>query len=133
MNGVVTARVHLALPDEDPLHAGTARRRPTAAVMLRMRPGTSANESDVRRTIASAVEGLQPADVSVVSAVAAEESQAPELLEVGPLKVARGSRGTALAIGSGALATILLLAVALAAAVIRLGTLRRRMRERDGG
>jgi len=128
--GVTAARVHLALPEDDPLHANAARPRPSASVLLRARKGAPLVESEVRRIVAGAIEGMQAADVGVVIAVEEEAPAAPELAQVGPLRVARSSRSTAIALGASALAVIFALALALVAGALRLNTLRRRLREK---
>jgi type III secretion protein J len=128
--GVAAARVHLALPDDDPLGAATDHPRPTASVLLRARGRLSTTDVEVRRLVAGAVEGMQPADVGVVIAEALDDAPAPSLVDVGPIKVARGSRTLALAIAGGTLGLILAMAVALAVGAFRLAALRRRQRER---
>ncbi len=129
--GVTAARVHLALPEDDPLHATAARPRPTASVLLRARRGAAPAEGDVRRIVAGAVEGMQAADVSVVVAVEEEVQPAPEVAQVGPLRVARGSRGLALGLAVGALALVFALSLVLVAGAFRMRALRARLRQRD--
>jgi type III secretion protein J len=67
--GVTGARVHLALPAPDPLRP-EAPRAPRASVLLRCRPGSrgaiEAQVEGLRRLVAGAAEGLEPASVSVV-------------------------------------------------------------------
>lgn len=128
--GVAAARVHLALPDDDPLGPATDHPRPTASVLLRARGQLATSDADVRKLVAGALPGLQPADVSVVIAPALDDAPAPALTDVGPLRVARGSRRLALALGGGALGLILALAMALAVGAFRLAALRRKLRER---
>jgi type III secretion protein J len=128
--GVAAARVHLALPDEDPLGPATDHPRPTASVLVRSRGPLSTSDADVRKLVAGALPGLQPADVSVVIAPALDDAPAPALVDVGPLKVARGSRRLALGLGGGALGLILALALALAVGAFRLASLRRKLRDR---
>ncbi len=127
--GVTSARVHLALPDEDALHAPAAYARPTASVLLRGRLPLPTAESEVRRLVAGAVQGLQTADVSVVAA-SDEVAGAVELAPLGPLRVARGSRGLLLGLASAALGLLLALSVALAVLGTRLAALRRRLGEK---
>ena len=73
LDGVVEARVHLALPAPDPLRP-EASRPPRAAVLMKVRPEARARlealESGVRSLVAGAAEGLEPASVSVVVAEA---------------------------------------------------------------
>lgn len=67
---VLQARVHLVVPEDDALKL-TGAARPTAAVLLRLRPGKprpdAAAEAQLQRLVAAAVPGLDPADVTLVS------------------------------------------------------------------
>jgi type III secretion protein J len=75
LDGVVSARVHLALPEPDPLRPGE-RPPPRAGVLLRCRPPACAAvrglEPGVRALVAGAADGLDPAAVAVVVAEAAK-------------------------------------------------------------
>ena len=127
---VASARVHLALPEEEPLHAGSARQRPTASVLLRTRGATDPFDGEVKRLVAGAVHGLQGVDVSVVISQAMADPAPSELAQVGPLRVSRSSRGLAIGFLTGALGAILLLSLAVMVLAARLATLRQRLRER---
>jgi type III secretion protein J len=74
LDGVVGARVHLALPVPDPLRP-EARRSPRASVLVKCRPGTRAAVEEqaegLRRVVAGAADGLEPAAVAVVVAESA--------------------------------------------------------------
>lgn len=133
--GVVSARVHLALPAEEPLVGDAAHARATASVLLKTHAPPALAPADVQRLVAGAVNGLQPADVGVVVAGAPPEPGAPPLDRVGPLRVAHESRALTAALATSGLALILLLALGLVFAAMRLGQLRRRLREleRHGG
>jgi type III secretion system YscJ/HrcJ family lipoprotein len=131
IDGVTSARVFIALPEDDPLRTAAARPRPTASVLIHVRPDARSIESDARHTVANAVEGLQAADVNVVLSVDKEVPAPAELAQVGPLRVARASRSSAIAILTGALLAILALSVTLVIGAMRLGALRRKMRERS--
>lgn len=67
LEGVDTARVHVVLPERSPF---VGEQRPaTAAVLVQLRPGAELEPEQVRsimHLVASAVEGLQPEDVTVV-------------------------------------------------------------------
>lgn len=93
---VLSARVHLALPPPDPLHPAEAG-RPSASVLLRLRePGL--RPGDVERLVARAVPGLDEKDVSVLRVAEpgpGMTSAGPDLVPVGPLRVARESQGLA--------------------------------------
>jgi type III secretion protein J len=63
---VQEARVHLALPEPEPLHP-LGQLRPTASVLLRLRTPLPLAAADVALLVARAVPGLDAADVAVVS------------------------------------------------------------------
>ncbi|HEY8414545.1 MAG TPA: flagellar basal-body MS-ring/collar protein FliF [Thermaerobacter sp.] len=67
IEGVEDARVHVVLPEDSPF---VGERQPaTAAVFVRLRPGAQLEEDQVRaimHLVSSAVEGLEPQDVTVV-------------------------------------------------------------------
>ena len=73
--------------------------------------------------------GLPPADVGVVVAARRVEPGAPPLDRVGPLRVARESRMLTAALATSGLVIILLLSLGLVFASLRLGQLRRRVRD----
>lgn len=127
--GVVSARVHLALPAEEPLVGDGAHARPTASVLLKTARVLPLSDGDLKRLVAGAVNGLQAADVGVVIATAAADPGAPPLERVGPLRVARDSRTLTAALATSGLVLILLLSLGLVFAALRLGQLRRRMRD----
>jgi len=74
LDGVVEARVHLGLPQDDPLRAGDPR-APRAAVLVRCRPAACpsvrAMEPGIRALVAGAADGLASDAVSVLVAEAA--------------------------------------------------------------
>ncbi|HEX8951488.1 MAG TPA: secretion protein [Polyangia bacterium] len=127
--GVVSARVHLALPAEEPLVGNAAHARPTASVLLKTQRPLALGDGDLKRLVAGAVHELQPADVAVVSAAAVVEPGAAPLDRVGPLRVARESRTLTAALATSGLVVILLLSLGLVFAALRLGQLRRRVRD----
>lgn len=66
ITGVQTAIVHLALPKKDVF--ATEQDRPTASVLVALKPGTDLTDGQVRsitRLVAGSVEGLDPSDVNV--------------------------------------------------------------------
>jgi len=77
LDGVVEARVHLGLPQDDPLRPGE-RRPARAAILLRCRPAACGAvrgmEAGVRSLVAGAADGLAP---DAVSLLVAEASPAP--------------------------------------------------------
>jgi len=74
LDGVVEARVHLGLPQDDPLRP-SAPRAPRAAVLLRCRPAACAAvrslEPAIRALVSGAADGLTAEAVSVLVAEAA--------------------------------------------------------------
>jgi len=93
VDGVLTARVHLAVPPRDSLAPEAAPERPSAAVLVRHRGATPPVAlAEVQRLVAGAVPGLSPEHVSVVMAPSAvPTSPGGELLRLGPITVTRGS------------------------------------------
>ena len=90
---VISARVHLALPERDALVADAAR-PPTASVLLKhggAAPPLSVQE--VQRLVAGAVPGLDPASVMVVTKAVAQpvDRKGTELVRLGPLTTTRSS------------------------------------------
>jgi type III secretion protein J len=127
VDGVVSARVHLVLEEEDPLAVDAKPRAGArAAVLLTTLPGrTPIARQDVQRLVAGSVSGLDAAAVVVVAAAAAEPAGVTTLTAVGPLRVTPGSRALlvgALAAGLGLLA---LLAALLLVTARRLAALER--------
>lgn len=125
IDGVLEARVHLALPPLDPLRSEAAA--PTAAaVLIKARPGARASLDElapgIRSLVAGAVSGLAPAAVSVVVA-----EMAPPRASVPPLH--KPQRGVFLALAAAAA----LLASALAVLALAGGRLdpRRFLRARS--
>jgi type III secretion protein J len=130
--GVVSARVHLALPPDESLVGDAAHTRPTASVLIKTahaQAGPSIGDNDVKRLVAGAVHGLSAADVGVVVTAATVDNGAPPLDRVGPLRVARESRTLTAALATSGLVLILLLSLGLVFAALRLGQLRRRVRD----
>jgi type III secretion protein J len=127
IDGVLAARVHLVLPEPDPLAVDGKPRVPAqAAVLLKLRSGPPAPvaETDVQKLVAGSVPGLLPAAVSVVvTTPAAPGGTPPALVALGPLRLTPDSRSTLVVVGAVALGVlvglallVLLLARRLAAA-----------------
>ena len=94
VDGVLEARVHLAVPPSDALALGSAPQSPTASVLIRHSGPTSPlPEGDVQRLVAGAVAGLTPEHVSVVATPAPTARQPAErpLAHFGPITVTRAS------------------------------------------
>jgi type III secretion protein J len=127
--GVTSARVHLALPESDPLSGEGARPRPTASVLLKTTQPLGVADSELKKLVSGAVNGLQAADVSVVVATVAAPAPGAPLEQVGPVRVARESRTTLAAFTVSMLAAILVLSIVVILCAVRIGALRKRVRE----
>jgi len=135
VDGVVASRVHLVLPEPDPLAVdGKPRVAARAAVLLKVRPTPAAlREGDVQKLVAGSVAGLLPEAVAVVVTPAAEapSHRAPGLASIGPLQMDPSSRKLLVGILLGGLAVIATLAALLLITARRLAALDRRERERS--
>lgn len=132
VSGVLSARVHLAVPERDPLGSEQTP-APSAAVLVRYSGATPPIAADdIRRLVAGAVAGLRPEAVAVVLSpvTVPEHDTGQRLVQLGPLSVAHSSlvplRWSFVAV---ALVNVAL-AVALVLTWIRL---RRAQQERDEG
>jgi type III secretion protein J len=94
VDGVISARVHLAVPAGDSLDPAAPVQVPTASVLIK-HSGTTAPISahDVGALVAGAVQGLAPEHVSVLLMAVAEpvERTGTELVRLGPLTTTRSS------------------------------------------
>jgi type III secretion protein J len=94
IDGVVSVRVHLAVPPRDSLSLEGAAPPATASVLVRHRGATPPLAvSEVQRLVAGAVPGLAPEQVSVVMTPAPTPTRLGEraLAQFGPISVTRGS------------------------------------------
>jgi type III secretion system YscJ/HrcJ family lipoprotein len=94
IDDVISARVHLAVPERDALAADGPPPPPTASVLLKHGNATSPLSTlDIQRLVAGAVPGLVPASVVVVTKAVAEpvERKGTELVRLGPLTTTRSS------------------------------------------
>jgi type III secretion protein J len=94
LDGVVSVRVHLAVPEKDALSPEDTPAPPSASVLLRHRgsaPPIALN--DIQRLVAGAVPGLAPAQVSVVATPVPAPARVAdrELSRFGPLTVTHAS------------------------------------------
>lgn len=101
IDGVVSARVHLVLPEIDPFGVdGKPRVAAQAAVLLKAKAGQPPPiaEADVQKLVAGSVPGLLPTAVAVVVTPAPDSSsaQGTGLVVLGPLRLTAGSRGVLL-------------------------------------
>jgi type III secretion protein J len=126
VEGVLTARVHLSLPEADPLREG-GRHKATAAVLLKHRGATPPIDAlEIKRLVAGAAPGLSPDDVAVVmvSRPAASAAGDRSLAKLGPITTTHGS----MRILRAATGAVLAIAVALVATVLALWSRLRRLR-----
>jgi type III secretion protein J len=102
IDGVLTARVHLAVEHVDPL-SDAEPPKPTASVLLRYR-GTSPpiSENDVRKLVGGAVTGLSPDRIAVVSMVAPDPPATEPLVVLGPFSTTRSGAAKLRALLAGA-------------------------------
>ena len=113
MDGVLDARVHVALPDTRRLALDDERPRPRASVLVRHRgPQPGYSDDAVRALVAGAVQDMQVEDVAVVGVPVEirEASRGERLVSVGPITVTRGSATALKGVLGGALALHVVLA-----------------------
>lgn len=94
VDGVVSARVHLAVPPRDSLSLGESAPPATASVLLRHRGATPPLAvSDVQRLVAGAVPGLTGDQVSVIMTPAPAPTRVADrgLSQFGPIAVTKSS------------------------------------------
>jgi len=116
VEGVVSARVHLVLPEPDPLALdGKPRVAAQAAILLKARAGQPSpiGERDVQKLVAGSVPGLDLSAVAVVVTPALELPTATgaNLVALGPLRMTPDSRGAVVVGLVTAFALVALLAV----------------------
>jgi len=131
VEGVVSARVHLVLPEPDPLGA---REKPLvaaqAAVLLKTRAGRALpiGEAEVQKLVAGSVPGLERPAVAVVYTPAPEPpaGQGAGLVALGPLRLSPHSRAMLIAASLGLCVLVGLLALLLLLTARRLAAAQRR-------
>lgn len=122
IDGVLAARVHVALPEtrDAPLDGPPAR--PRASVMIKYQGARAPyDDGQIRALVAGAVDGMEAGDVAIVGVAAPRVPIAAgsTLVRVGPIAVTRGSSMALRAIGGVLLGVIASLAVSLVVAVRR--------------
>jgi type III secretion protein J len=120
LEGVLDARVHLALPAH-PQALDERAPEPKAAVLIRRaQRAAPIDEKLVRALVAGAVDGLAPEHVSIAQLpVAVPAITAASYVQVGPFAIERSSAGAFKALLAGSFAIDLGLALALIWAVRR--------------
>lgn len=91
IDGVVDARVHLAVPERDPLALEGAPAQARASVLLTTRGRVAASDDAIAALVAGAVDELSPGAVSVVTVPARGIARTPRLARLGPFRVAPSS------------------------------------------
>jgi type III secretion protein J len=126
VEGVLTARVHLSLPEADPLREG-GRSKATAAVLLKHRGANPPIDAfEVKRLVAGAAPGLSPDDVAVVMVSRPAPSVAGDrsLAKLGPITTTHAS----MRLLRAASAAVLGIDLALVATVLALWSRLRKLR-----
>ncbi|MEB2312905.1 MAG: hypothetical protein OZ921_08310 [Sorangiineae bacterium] len=117
LDGVLSVRVHLAVPLEDTFGDGAKPTPPTASVLIRHRGATPPiAASEVARLVAGAVAGLEPERVSVVLTAVAPVARprGHELARIGPVTITRSSMTPLrVIVGAAALLNVVLLGALL--------------------
>ncbi len=122
IDGVLDARVHIALPDTRRVALDDARPEARASVLVKYRGTTAPFEEDaIKALVAGAVQHLATENVAVVSIPMppAAQTNAERLTSVGPFGVTRGSATPLKLTLAGALVLHLLLAGLLVFVVMR--------------
>jgi len=119
IEGVLDARVHVALPDTAVLPLDAPPPRPRASVLVRYR-GEPPDERAVQRLVAGAVQGMDEGDVAVVQVRAPEAAVArTHVTRVLGISVASGSAFRLRALLGGLLGALSLLTVLLVVVFVR--------------
>ncbi len=116
IDGVLDARVHLAIPGRSRLTLETETTHPRASVLIEYRGAEPPYDADaVRALVVGAVDEMRTEDVAVIGVQTqhAAEPREARLVSLGPVTVTRGTAGVLKGILAGALVLNLLLAVLL--------------------
>lgn len=122
IDGVLDARVHVALPEPRDFALDEAPARARASVLIRYRAGARPyDERAVKGLVAGAVQGMAPEDVAVVGVPTPRASPPGEaaLVHVGPISVTRGTAPALKLVLGVAFGLHILLAVALVLLALR--------------
>jgi type III secretion protein J len=133
IDGVLDARVHLALPHAAGLALDAPRPLARASVLVRHRGDTPPHdESAIQRLVAGAVQDLAIEDVAVIAVPSPPPPGSErQLIQVGPFSVGRGTASSLKVTLGALLGTNVLLAIGLALAFARSTRLARAGREDD--
>jgi type III secretion protein J len=115
IDGVVDARVHVALPETRDLLLDEAAPSPRASVLVKHRADHAPPDASALRALVSgAVQGMDPAQVAVLALPAEASGSAPApLVALGPITVTQGSAWALKAIMGGSLLLHVVLASVL--------------------
>jgi type III secretion protein J len=125
IEGMLSARVHVSIPEADPLREGP-RVKATASVLLQHRGATPPIDvHEVKRIVAGAAPGLAPDDVAVVMVPRPGGNAAERALSrLGPITATRGSVALLRLVTAG----VVIVDLALVVAVLLLWSRLRRLR-----
>lgn len=117
VDGVLSVRVHLAVPEADPLLPEETPKYATASVLVRHRgPTPPIAATEVQRLVAGAVAGLEQERVAVVmqSIVLSDTDNSRSVVQLGPFSVSQSSVSTLKALlGAAGFVNILLVGLVL--------------------
>jgi type III secretion protein J len=133
--GVSKASVIVTSPAVDPFADRQVEKpRPTASVLLTLRDRAPApSEDDVKKLVAGAVEGMVTSDVAVVTTATSRGTKTSEAFyRVGPIRVARASRGALLGLLGGSLGLVIVMGVWVVSTERRMAALRAHNDARPG-
>jgi len=121
IDGVLVARVHLALPETGRLALDAPAPQPRASVLIRYRGDLAPyDEASVRRLVAGAIDHMSEADVAIVGVGSPPRPELERrLAHIGPIAVTRGSAGLLKLILGGSLAFNVLIVLVLGAVMAR--------------
>lgn len=92
IDGVVDARVHVALAEPREASLDETPPSPRASVLIKHRIDHAAPDAEsIRAMVAGAVQGMDPAAVAVLTVIAEPPLDEPRLTHVGPFSVSLGS------------------------------------------
>ncbi len=131
IDGVLDARVHIALPQAQAFGLDAPRPRARASVMVRYRGATAPyDDPSIQRLVAGAIEDMALEDVAIVGVPSAPAPESErQLAQLGPFSVSRGSATGVKAAFATLLGTNLFLALGLALSFVRAGRIRREAEE----
>ena len=114
-DGVLEARVHLAVPDARAFALDDEPPRPRASVLIKHRAGAAPYaDNSVRALVAGAVENMRPEDVAIVSVIAGTApADTADFVHLGPIAVSRGSAAVLKVFFGGSLILHILMAAGL--------------------